>query len=231
MNLLKSSSLVAKAHISLCNETAKPVAKKQSRSSFTSTMPIYPAHLVPKAEPNVLRPPEDIEEDTTEIRMLDIDSNPMMDGQFGKYFKANTDELSRMKNEDRTRFLKTFISMFKKMERLIDVNSTLSLDGDVENSIESFLDTAHDLIEADDLVMFKVDPITKMISRYLVEEDIKFPPGYGLVGHSVECLKMLNVSKPSESPEYREDIDLSDPISPNSLLILPIRKGDTVCAV
>ena len=215
------------AHITACTETVKTVAKKPSRSSFSS-IPIHPALLAPKPEPNSR---SYIEEEDTGIRMLDIESNLMSDGSYAKYFKASNEELSKMKSDERGRFLKAFISLFKKMERLIEVNSALSLDGDVEGSIESFLDTAHDLIEADDLVMFKVDPVTKMISRYLVEEDTKFPPGYGLVGYSVEKLKLLNVSKPNESPEFREDIDISDPLSPNSLLILPIRKEDSVCAV
>ena len=224
-SLLKSSGIVAKAHINMCNDIPKHLTKKPSRSSI-SAITIHPSLIAAKRESNA-----SIAEESTEMRMLDIESTPMSGGAFAKYFKATAEELSKMKSDERGRFLKTFSSLFKKMERLIDVNSALSLDGDVEGSIESFLNTAHELLDADDLVMFKVDTETKMISRYLVEEDTTYPCGYGLVGLSVEKVKMLNVTNPSISPDFKEDIDLSDPLSPNSLLILPIMKDDDVCAV
>jgi adenylate cyclase len=166
------------------------------------------------------------------MRVVEVESTSLSQGVYGKYFREGfLDELDKMDSKNRNDTFNHLLSVFKKLESLINVNSSLSFDGNLEESLEAVIADAKSMLSAETVTLFKIHNDTKEMSNFFDDSE-RFPPGHGLIGYSVESEKMLNVFDPKSCEEYEPDIDSCDLESnPSSMLILPIQNEDAVTAV
>jgi adenylate cyclase len=159
-----------------------------------------------------------------------ITQQSLAQGVYGKYFKPEfLNEFHDMSPEKLKKTFSHFINVFQKLERLINANSSMAFDGNAYGSLEKLLNDAANMLQVEEVLLYKVDEETGEMSQLFLGENEIFAAGTGIAGYCVKAKQMLVLKNPKIHPQFVPEIDYPYPNgSAHSMMTLPISAGGNI---
>ncbi|KAH6596560.1 hypothetical protein BASA50_005045 [Batrachochytrium salamandrivorans] len=119
----------------------------------------------------------------------------------------------------KTEIIQSMLSIFEKIEILLEIISCISLDLSLDDAVEQLINDASRLVDCELVLFYLVDRETDELVAYEAhsmsmdscEREVmgkaNFPPGYGIAGHAAQIGKLVCVRDPLQSEMFHEDID------------------------
>ncbi|KAH9245900.1 hypothetical protein BASA81_016578 [Batrachochytrium salamandrivorans] len=119
----------------------------------------------------------------------------------------------------KTEIIQSMLSIFEKIEILLEIISCISLDLSLDDAVEQLVNDASRLVDCELVLFYLVDRETDELVAYEAhsmsmdscEREVmgkaNFPPGYGIAGHAAQIGKLVCVRDPLQSEMFHEDID------------------------
>ncbi|KAJ3122018.1 hypothetical protein HK098_003173 [Nowakowskiella sp. JEL0407] len=165
----------------------------------------------------------------------------LITGLLSKYFEPRFfDQVEKMDKTTRSQIIKHLLVLFEKVDKLLTVSSYISLDLNVERSMEEVMDEAGEIMQAQLILLYMIDPETKelILKEFNVHLDpkaaellpiVSFPPGTGIAGWVAQNEQTLNVRDAQSNDKFDPDIDVrGENIDAHSILCVPIKTRDNV---
>ncbi|KAI8815296.1 hypothetical protein BJ742DRAFT_876179 [Cladochytrium replicatum] len=167
----------------------------------------------------------------------------LITGLLSKYFDPRFfDQVEKMDKTTRFEIIKHLLTLFEKVDRLLAVSSFTSLDVNVDRSMEEVILEAGDLMQAEVILLYLVDPETKELicQEFNSQLDpkgrdllpvVRFPAGTGIAGWVAQNETPLNVRDAQNHERFDADVDtrgFQDSVVAQSALCVPLTTLDNV---
>ncbi|KAH6584178.1 hypothetical protein BASA61_007619 [Batrachochytrium salamandrivorans] len=133
--------------------------------------------------------------------------------------EKNTKFMDKSDKHTKTEIIQSMLSIFEKIEILLEIISCISLDLSLDDAVEQLINDASRLVDCELVLFYLVDRETDELVAYEAhsmsmdscEREVmgkaNFPPGYGIAGHAAQIGKLVCVRDPLQSEMFHEDID------------------------
>ncbi|KAH9245685.1 hypothetical protein BASA81_016821 [Batrachochytrium salamandrivorans] len=171
-----------------------------------------------RSVPDILQP---IKVDEVEaIRTISMENKGIVYGLLKKFYGSKFIEfMDKSDKHTKTEIIQSMLSIFEKIEILLEIISCISLDLSLDDAVEQLVNDASRLVDCELVLFYLVDRETDELVAYEAhsmsmdscEREVmgkaNFPPGYGIAGHAAQIGKLVCVRDPLQSEMFHEDID------------------------
>ncbi|KAJ3261103.1 hypothetical protein HK103_006412 [Boothiomyces macroporosus] len=220
-----------------------PSGRKASIHHITTALSRKQSQTSEMAAQIVIEEPsrEDLTKSDSELdnalHTLPLTHTSLTTGFLSKYYAPDyLEKLDGMSTMERKENFQYLLSFFEKVDRLLHINSGISLDANIYSDVEKALQEATSMLHVEQIILYRVDDETKEIMPYGSFSDTqqvpRFPMNQGLVGYSIANRCMINVRNPASYPQFSPEVDCPDlDGDPHSLICVPISSGDNITGV
>ncbi|KAJ3315054.1 hypothetical protein HDV04_004854 [Boothiomyces sp. JEL0838] len=239
--LLKASETASKALLNSKYQTSS--GRKASVHHITTALSRKQSQTSEMAAQIVIEEPsrEDLTKSDGELdnalHTLPLTHTSLTTGFLSKYYAPDyLEKLDGMSTMERKENFQYLLSFFEKVDRLLHINSGISLDANIYSDVEKALQEATSMLHVEQIILYRVDDETKEVMPYGNFSDTqqapRFPMNQGLVGYSIANRCMINVKNPASYPQFSPEVDCPDlDGDPHSLICVPISSGDNITGV
>ncbi|KAJ3327910.1 hypothetical protein HDU76_010904 [Blyttiomyces sp. JEL0837] len=171
----------------------------------------------------------------TNANVNNADEN-IVQGLLQKYFDPRfLQQMEKMDKTTRAEIIKHLLTLFEKVDRLLTVNSLISLDVDLDEALDLIVAEAENMLQCELILMYLIDSDTGDLiavdyqpwmdakERELAKE-VRFPLGTGIAGWVAKTGECLNIKDPMNNDRFDDEVDLRGAdINPHSILCVPVR--------
>ncbi|KAH6589464.1 hypothetical protein BASA50_010018 [Batrachochytrium salamandrivorans] len=236
--LLKAADQSSKAYLEMKIRTEKNTKEQEIYSSASITT--HSSQHIPenRSVPDILQP---IKVDEVEaIRTISMENEGIVYGLLKKFYGSTFIEfMDKSDKHTKTEIIQSMLSIFEKIEILLEIISCISLDLSLDDAVEQLVNDASRLVDCELVLFYLVDRETDELVAYEAhsmsmdscEREVmgkaNFPPGYGIAGHAAQIGKLVCVRDPLQSEMFHEDIDYrGGNDKARSLICIPICTED-----
>ncbi|KAH9262010.1 hypothetical protein BASA82_000927 [Batrachochytrium salamandrivorans] len=154
------------------------------------------------------------------IRTISMENEGIVYGLLKKFYGSTFIEfMDKSDKHTKTEIIQSMLSIFEKIEILLEIISCISLDLSLDDAVEQLVNDASRLVDCELVLFYLVDRETDELVAYEAhsmsmdscEREVmgkaNFPPGYGIAGHAAQIGKLVCVRDPLQSEMFHEDID------------------------
>jgi adenylate cyclase len=185
---------------------------------------------------SIIEEEDEILEDIDTFKIIPSDSESIIDGLLSDYYKP--DFMSRFNSmgiKSRTSAMTHLLSLFEKIDKLLQVTHCTSLNMDLDGAIQKIIMDTEEMMQAEMILLYEVDPDTNEIvakdfdtdhlsdvEKHVLQRRI-YPAGSGIAGYVAVTGDIVNVNDPSSFPRYHPIVDTgATEIVPKDILAAPI---------
>ncbi|KAH6588330.1 hypothetical protein BASA61_005973 [Batrachochytrium salamandrivorans] len=209
----------AKQYVDSTKKSTTCHPEEQEIYSSASTTTHSSQHIPEnRSVPDILQP---IKVDEVEvIRTISMENEGIVYGLLKKFYGSTFIEfMDKSDKHTKTEIIQSMLSIFEKIEILLEIISCISLDLSLDDAVEQLVNDASRLVDCELVLFYLVDRETDELVAYEAhsmsmdscEREVmgkaNFPPGYGIAGHAAQIGKLVCVRDPLQSEMFHEDID------------------------
>ncbi|TPX70559.1 hypothetical protein SpCBS45565_g01698 [Spizellomyces sp. 'palustris'] len=175
------------------------------------------------------------EDRSTPPQTPDGDERSLIAGLLNKYFQPQfLDHVEKTDKTTRSQIIKHLLVLFEKVDKLLSVSSSISLDVDLQSAMRQIIKDGAPMLQAEMILLFLVDRNGDLIPKDFATNsdvydfpEVRHPPGCGIAGWVAQSERIANIRDAMHNERFEPEVDIrGTQILAHSILSVPIRTRD-----
>ncbi|KND03467.1 uncharacterized protein SPPG_00950 [Spizellomyces punctatus DAOM BR117] len=177
------------------------------------------------------------EDRSTPPQTADGDERSLIAGLLNKYFQPQfLDHVEKTDKTTRSQIIKHLLVLFEKVDKLLSVSSSISLDVDLQSAMRQIIKDGAPMLQAEMILLFLVDRNGEIVPKDFDTNldvydfpDVRHPPGSGIAGWVAQSEQIANIRDAMHNERFDAEVDIRGThILAHSILSVPIRTRDNI---